>query len=265
MRDQTCPVVRPAGNDQFWPPRAMAKNIKVIRYGLLGIILLLLAVNWGPFSGKGKLNLGGDDMVALLVADQYIPAFAIVKEKMVTVRFFPKDFVPPGALHEIHDLLSDDHRELYITAVAIPEGQPLTHTVIEELGKSRGMASILPPGKVAVSFAADPVRGAGGWVEPGDTIAIFDTTLETDKGGSQHNTRLLFSTMAVLAIDKSRLGLPRSVPASDDLQANPEPGPTVITVVANPPEAARLVEAREQGRLSVVLRSLGDDIPWTGL
>jgi Flp pilus assembly protein CpaB len=159
----------------------------------------------------------------------------------------------------------DAGRELYITAVAVPEGQPLTHTILEELGKSRGMASVLPLGKVAVSFAADPVRGAGGWVEPGNTIALFHTTLETENGKSFHKTQLLFSCLSVLAVDKNRLGQETTQTPADEIPANSEGGGAVITVLVNPLEASRLVDAREQGHLSVALRSLGDDTPWTGL
>lgn len=35
------------------------------------------------------------------------------------------------------------------------------------------MSSLLRPGKVAVSFKVDRERSAGGWVHPGDTIAVF--------------------------------------------------------------------------------------------
>jgi Flp pilus assembly protein CpaB len=239
--------------------------VKSLRYGLISLILVLAAFLWGPALLKGRAGLGNDDMVPVVVADQYIPAFSIVKEKMATVQYYPKGYVPPGALHAIHDMHGDGDRDLYITAVAVPEGQPLTHTVLEELGKSRGMASVLSLGKVAVSFAADPVRGAGGWVEPGNVIALFHTTLETERGKSFHKTRLLFSSLSVLAVDKNRLGQEASPAPANEIPPGYEGGGSVITVLANPLEASRLIEAREQGHLSVALRSLGDDTPWAGL
>jgi len=243
----------------------MAKNVKRLRYGLIALIVVLAAFTWGPQIFKGRAGLGSDDMAPVLVADRYIPAFSIVKEKMATVQYYPKGYVPPGALHALHEMQGDGGRELYLTTVAVPEGQPLTHTVLEELGKSRGMAAVLPFGKVAVSFAADPVRGVGGWVAPGNTISLFHTTLETEKGRSFHKTRLLFSALQVLAVDKNRLGQEPSSPSADEIPLNSEGGAVVITVLVNPLEASRLVDAREQGHLSVALRSLGDDAPWSGL
>ena len=243
----------------------MPRRTAIREWSVLALAAALTVVVWGPLSGKEKSAAGADDMVPVLVADRYIPAFTIIDEKMAAVRHFPKSYVPPGPLHAIRELLSEADRALYISAVAIPEGAPLTHTLLDELGKSRGMASILPPGKGAISFAADPVRAAGGWVEPGDTIAIFSTSLDAEKGNSSRKTKLIFSAMVVLAVDKSRLGSTRAEPRPEAAAENPEPGPTVITVLANPLDAARLVQAREQGHLSVVLRSLGDDAPWVGL
>lgn len=265
MRDQTCSAVRVSWGSQFWAAGGLAKNVKLLRYGLIALIVALAAFIWGPQVLKGRAGLANDDMVPVLVAEQYIPAFSIVKEKMVAVQYYPKSYVPPGAIHAVHDLHGDGDRDLYITAVAVPEGQPLTHTVLDELGKSRGMASVLPLGKVAVSFAADSVRGAGGWVEPGNTIALFQTTLDTEKGKSFHKTRLLFSALSVLAVDKNRLGQETAPTPADEILASSSGGGSVITVLANPLEASRLVDAREQGHLSVALRSLGDDAPWTGL
>jgi Flp pilus assembly protein CpaB len=242
----------------------LGENIKAVRYGLFGFIILLSILFWYPW-GSGRSESGAADTIPVLVADSYIPAFTIVKEPMVAVRNFPRGFVPPGALHAARELTADDNQALYLSAVPIPEGQPLTRTLLDELGKSHGMAAALPMGKVAVSFAADPVRGVGGWIEPGDTIAVFETTREGGLKEVSKVTRLLFSSLSVLAVDQNRLGLSHPETSKYDLLENPDPKPVVITVLANPVEAARLIDAREQKHLSVALRSLGDDAPWTGL
>ncbi len=36
----------------------------------------------------------------------------------------------------------------------------------------------------------------------------------------------------------------------------------VLTIIVSPAEASTIIEAREAGPLNVVLRSLGDDLPW---
>ena len=265
MRDQTCPTVRLSWRNRLWPAGAMGENISRVRYGLFSLVGVVSIFFWGPWGNGDRSGAGSADMIPVLVADNYIPPFSVVKESMVTVRNFPRGYVPPGSLHAVRELSSENNQGLYVSAVPIPEGQPLTRTLLNEMGKSHGMASTLPMGKVAVSFSADPVRGAGGWVEPGDTIAIFETSHDGGLKSTSKTTRLLFSSLSVLAVDQNRLGLPHPEAAKNDLFENPEPKPVIITVLANPFEAARLVDAREQTRLSVALRSLGDDVPWTGL
>jgi Flp pilus assembly protein CpaB len=240
----------------------MGKNIKLVRYGLLSAILLTGVFFWGPWGRIDPSSAGGADQVPVLVADSYIPVFTVVKEKMVTVRNFPRLYAPPASLHTMNELVGDNNQGLYSSAVPIPEGQPLTRTILDEIGKSHGMASTLPIGKAAVSFSADPVRGVGGWVEPGDTIAVFETSRDSGPKNMSHITKLLFSSLSVLAVDKNRLGLLPPDAAKNDSIENPEPRPVVITVLVNPVEAARLVEAREQMHLSVALRPLADDTPW---
>jgi len=242
----------------------MVKNVVLIRGILIGLILLL--GGWYLAGSFGDHSLSADsaeDSLSVVIANRYIAAFTPVALAQVTVRNFPKGYIPPGALHATNDLMAENGLPLFASAVAIPEGQPVTRTVLIDLGKSHGMASILGPGKVAVSFSVDPVRGAGGWVQPGDTIAIFNSRREGDfrKIGSRTSS-LLFPAVRVLAVDHRRVGNTATESSTSPSGNDAEAGGNVLTVLMNPLEATRLVEERENGRLSVVLRALGDDLPW---
>jgi len=218
-------------------------------------------------SAERSANEPGE--MAVLVARHYLPAFTVVKSEDAILKTYPEEAVPPGALRSVKELAGDKDRPVFTAAVSIPEGQPLTRTILQELGKDHAMASLLAPGKTAVSFAVDEVRGVGGWVEPGDVIAIFQTARERSLSAVRaKSTGLLFSTVSVLAVDKKRLGQPPApapalepgmIAAAEAMQNSEH----VITVLLNPVEAARLIEAREDGRLSVVLRGEGDDLPWS--
>ena len=94
MRDQTCSAVWPSWRARFWPAGGLAKNVKSLRYGLISLIVVLAAFLWGPEILKGKAGLGNDDMIPVLVADQYIPAFSIVKEKMIDRPVLPQRLCP---------------------------------------------------------------------------------------------------------------------------------------------------------------------------
>jgi len=183
---------------------------------------------------------------------------------MVSVKHFPKGLVLAGSLHSPTELTTENGAPAFSTLVALPVGQPLTRSILADVGKNHGLASLLKTGQVAVSFAVDPVRGVGGWVQPGDIIAIFETTREENLKQSLKKTRLLFSSVPVLAVDKRRIGLKSEESNSSDASAQPQDveGGGVLTVVLNPVEASKLVEAREHGRLSILLRPLGDGEPW---
>jgi Flp pilus assembly protein CpaB len=221
---------------------------------------------WTRLRAGNSQDISGDT-VSVLVAEHFIPAFQIVKNRDVSARAFPKEFVPPGALRSIQELHDGNNRELFSSAIAIPEGQPVTRTLLAEIGKNHGMSSLLARGKVAVSFAVDSAHGAGGWVQPGDTVAVLQTTIEGEPNQMSKATHLLFPSLEVMAVDKKRLGdWPAAEADSKSILGQNADGfqgdGGVLTVMANPVEAARLVEAREEGTLSVVLRAMGDDFTW---
>jgi len=241
------------------------KNPNALRWTLIGLLSLIVAVYLGEgiFGGHSSSDDEGPDSPAVVVAHRYIPAFTQINPSEVAVRNYPKGFVPPGALHAVSELTRENGLPVYVSAVAIPEGQPITRSLVNDLGKSHGMASILAPGKVAVSFSVAPVRGVGGWIQPGDTIAIFGTRQEGDLHAVlRRQTQLLFSAVHVLAVDKKRLGSPRADTNSPNESVENDSEGNILTVLMNPLEAARLVESRENGHLSVLLRPVGDDDLW---
>jgi pilus assembly protein CpaB len=199
----------------------------------------------------------------VLVAAHYIPAFTILKPDLAQVKTFPKDLVPPGALHAVEELQKQNGQPLLAAAIAIPEGQPLTRSLVTDAAQNNALESLIQPGKVAVSFEVDRSHGVGGWVRPGDTVAIFG--VDSDK-----STQLLFPSIVVLAVDTQRLGQNSEKPAESSGDSTSVDAPTsteskVITVLATPTQASEIIAAREEGGVSLVLRSLGDDAPWPSL
>jgi hypothetical protein len=69
----------------------------------------------------------------------------------------------------------------------------------------------------------------------------------------------------VIAVDNSRIDAPVKLNKNtlmEDAAAIIGEG-TVLTVLVNPPEAALLIQARDGGHLTAVLRPIGDDTPWS--
>ena len=235
----------------------------ILMLGILGLSAYAFRSDISHITG-GLFSTASDD-IPVLVADRFIPPFQILKRDDLKIKNFPREFVPPGALHYSNEIVREDGQMLYSTIVGIPEGQPLTRMILNEVGKDHGMSSLLRPGKVAVSFKVDRDRSAGGWVHPGDTIAIFQKTPPHFSARTEsRQTHLLLSAVEVLAVNQAHLGHddPIEDKSAEPQNVMPENDSSVLTVLVNTADASALVEAQETGPLTIVLRPLGDDLPW---
>src|SRR5206468_177914 len=103
----------------------------------------VIAAGWIFFPKNVRpARLGGADGVDILVAAHYIPAFAPVRAGAVKIEETPKAFVPPGALHKVNELTNKEGQPNFMSAVAIPEGQPLTQTVLVDSEHGESLAGL---------------------------------------------------------------------------------------------------------------------------
>jgi pilus assembly protein CpaB len=233
------------------------------RIRLLLVVLIVAAGSalfWLP-SGASQAGPSDDgEGTEVLFVNRYVPAFTAIKPEWIVRRPLPKQFMAPGALHLVDELVDQDGRPVFMSAVALPDGQPLTRAVLLEIDRHHGMSAALAPGKVAVSFSVDDVHGVGGWVRPGDLVAVLSAAPDPATGKM---TKLLFPAVTILAVNQDRLGATKMEKEGEPLTGFTEgTGARTLTVVLNPAQALTLIEARERGSLSVVLRAQGDDLPW---
>ncbi len=236
----------------------MVQRGSKLRLGLIAAVAvtggyLLLTSNLPILNG-----FSGEDAVPVLIVSRYVSPFSPVKADSIEVRSIPRAYVPPGALHALNELRSGEGQNRFLSAIGLPEGQPLNRAVLLDLSQSHGLASVLGPGRVAVSFSVDKVRGVGGWIQPGDHVAVFQTFREGMAGAAR--TNLLLSSIEVVAVNQKRLGDPEKTVAV--MTDGSEDGLT-LTVIVNPVQAAAIVKARENGRLSAVLLAAGDATTWS--
>lgn len=246
----------------------MVKRFWILRGALIAALLAVGSIAGIRTFGTSRhdVALNSDDTAPVLVAGRYIPAFTSIKADDVRVESFPKPLIPTGALHNAGELQDSDGKTLYLSTIAIPEGQALTLGQLAGADQGDRLSSLMRPGKVAVSFEVDRAHGVGGWLRPGDSIALFHSVSSGLSGRAGTATRLLFSSIPVLAIDEARLGQTKEKSASENSQMPLELStPTdmkIVTVLVKPSEASQLIEAREHGSISLVLRARGDDYPW---
>lgn len=204
------------------------------------------------------------ELVPALVAGRYVPSFEILDSRAVCVKNLPRAAVLPGALRAVEELVDTQGMPMYRASVALPEGHPISRALLMEISKSHSLAPLLQPGQVAVSFAVDRVRGVGGWVEPGDHIAVFQAFGMELPGQKSPPARLVLPGLTVLAVDNRRLGAHEG-PEEARGNSFQDPGSqdqagTILTVRTTSLEATTLIQAQEKGHLTVALRAIGDEL-----
>jgi pilus assembly protein CpaB len=131
-------------------------------------------------------------------------------------------------------------------------GEPIRDPKLVKANGSGFMAAILPTGMRAVSTEISPETGAGGFILPNDRVDVILSKRDKngDHGGSADavNAEVILSNIRVLAIDQA--------PKEKDGQ-NTVVGKTV-TLELKPEQAEALARARQNGTLSLALRSIAD-------
>jgi len=131
-------------------------------------------------------------------------------------------------------------------------GEPIREAKLIKAKGSGYMAAILPSGMRAISVEISPETGAGGFILPGDHVDVIvsrrDRSAERAAGFEVFTSEIILTNVRVLAIDQT---------------VEEKNGQRVVvgktaTLELGPRQAETLALARQQGTLSLALRSLVD-------
>jgi pilus assembly protein CpaB len=131
-------------------------------------------------------------------------------------------------------------------------GEPIREAKLIKGPSSGYMAAILPEGMRAISVEISPETGAGGFILPNDHVDVIltrrDKAAEKAAGTEIHVSEVILNNVRVLAIDQT---------------VEEKNGQRVVvgktaTLELSPRQAETLALARQQGTLSLALRSLVD-------
>jgi pilus assembly protein CpaB len=138
-------------------------------------------------------------------------------------------------------------------------GEPIRESKLIKAKGSGYMAAILPSGMRAISVEISPETGAGGFILPGDHVDVIvsrrDRSAERAAGFEVFTSEIILTNVRVLAIDQT---------------VEEKNGQRVVvgktaTLELGPRQSETLALARQQGTLSLALRSLVDfdtkDVP----
>ena len=137
-----------------------------------------------------------------------------------------------------------------ITRSPFAAGEPIREAkLIKAQGASGFMAAILPSGMRAVSTEISPETGAGGFILPNDRVdVILSKRPNKDGAGDSSTSETILANVRVLAIDQT---------VEEKNGQRVVVGKTATLELA-PRQAESLTLARQQGTLSLALRSLLD-------
>ncbi len=150
-------------------------------------------------------------------------------DNLIRMVRFPRANVPADALT---DFATNTGYDRLVLTANVAANQLLLKTSFGEVAKV-GNALPLPDGKLALSLQAGGAQQVGGYIKPGNEVAVFLTYSATAGGVKRMTTKTLLAPVQVIAVTSS-----------------------VVTIAVTQTEAEKLILATTQG--SLYLGLLGD-------
>lgn len=183
--------------------------------------------------------------VLLWAADRPIRAGSRIGDVSLKEIYWPRDKVPSDAVRDLSEV-----RELY-ASVDIPERMPLQRSFVTQ--NPVGVTLPLTPGNRAVSIEVDATAGIEGFALPGtrvDVILTYQTEGDLKSGIIVQNAKVLSYGGDATPMER--------VPEERGRGSQREFKKT-ITLDVSPTDALKIANARELGRMSLMMRSADDN------
>jgi pilus assembly protein CpaB len=179
-----------------------------------------------------------------LVAAYPLPAGTLARDKDFAVRFMPSDSVPTGAILDTSDARIGLRGS--VLRKSVDTGTPVMSQDL--LGpRDRGfLASVLAPGRRAVSINVDTESGVSDLISPGDHVDVVSTqVIEKAGAGQQTVSETVVHNVRIIAIDQE---VAQGGPANN--AAAGKATHTVSLEVA-PKQVEKITVAKQVGKLSL--------------
>lgn len=195
----------------------------------LGAIAAFMVSRWVGIGG----SKGSGPMV--VVASVTIEPGSVISNAQTRVVPWPAAVTPPGSSSDPNKLVGRVAKQIMYA------GEPVIEPKLAGIDAKGGLASVIAPGKRAISVRVNDIVGVAGFTLPGSYVDVMVNTKDTS--GAQLS-KIVLNRVKVLAIaqettpDQTK---PRVVNA--------------VTLELSPAESEQLDLARSIGGLSLVLRN----------
>ena len=192
-----------------------------------------------------------DKMVTVLAASADLPAGTRVQKVHLKKISIPQATAPRGTVAEEAQAL--DRALLY----PVTQNEPILSTRLSSVTGADGIASLIEPGKRAVSVSVADAASAGGLIQPRAHVDVLFT-----KTGSMAEavTTTVLEDVIVLSIGRNveAAAAVTATGAAAPAPSAPSTGNRSVTLLVTP-DQARIVElAKNQGKISLSLRNPKD-------
>jgi len=150
-----------------------------------GIVLYQIAAS--PPTAQATVN---GATVSIVVATADIAPRTVIAADVVTMKAYPTDLVPPGALTGQTDAVGAT------TSIRISKGQPVLRDALSAASPSAVSSSVIPAGKVMVAFPTNDPLTTAGLVSVGDRVDLLATVVV----GTGEGTRTTQTTLQNLDV-----------------------------------------------------------------
>lgn len=186
--------------------------------------------------------------VEVLVARSDIALGTVTTDNSFRWQVWPENAVPTGAVTRRGE--SNASKDLVggIARAPILAGEPITRIKLVKAGEGGVLASILPQGMRAISTKITDDTAVGKMILPNDHVDVILTRRERSKSGEGYVGETLFRNVRVLAIGQ-QLEAKEGKKGAEG---------TTATLELDPAQAEILAVSKNQGEISLALRSIAD-------
>jgi pilus assembly protein CpaB len=215
-----------------------------------GGVAAMLAAGPDPKPERTPAPVAKIDSIDVLVAKTDIGMGQKMTPAEMEWKVWPKDAAGPTFIRKSDMPNAIEKLTGAIARNSFVMGEPIREAKLVKADGSGFMAAILPSGMRAISTEITPETGAGGFILPNDRVDVILSRRQRDnKGTDQFVSETILSNVRVLAIDQT-LG--------------EKDGQRVVigktaTLELNGRQSEMLAVSRQQGTLSLALRSIADN------
>src|SRR5262249_10037933 len=149
--------------------------------------------------------------VAVIMASRDIPRGRTLTADLLTTKDYPKDFVPPGAVKTVEEIVDRT------VAVPMVKDEPVLESKLASKTAGRGLAALIPEGMRACTITTTLSSAVAGLLLPGNHVDVLlsmsNSRPDDETGGG--STKTLLQNIEILVIDQHI-----DAPAENKVDAN---------------------------------------------